>query len=70
MYLLLDRPVTRTTWRIFTSAGEQVDGFAYGSNPKPAWTPKRSSGLYLIRITIEYANGVRLVKTFKGMVLK
>jgi hypothetical protein len=62
-----DRPKS-TEWWIMTMAGQTVEHFVItGPNGHSHMFKNYASGLYLLRVHVEYADGIREERTFKVM---
>ena len=68
--LFLNKPVSESTWDVYTIAGERVTRLTFGTE-KACWDhPGIASGLYLIRVRVHYLDGNKADSTFKAIILR
>lgn len=71
VYLLVDKPVKATHWKVYTTSGERVASLDFGSDTSPHWkTASVASGLYFIRIKLDYTDGTSYEKTYPIAVIR
>jgi hypothetical protein len=68
--LFLNKPVLSSQWTIYDIAGELVASLSFGSE-EACWShPGIASGLYLVRVRVNYQDGTTADKIFKVIILR
>lgn len=70
IHLFFDSYPQSSEWWIYTTAGELVEQLQFTGVNQNIWNPKSfASGLYLIRVKVDYTDGTNREKIFKVVVI-
>jgi hypothetical protein len=68
--LFLDKPTLNSQWDVYDLLGEHVVQLVFGSGIACWSHPGIASGLYLVRVRVNYADGTTADKILKVIILR